>query len=306
MGNTGPELLFKQLTDDVLITGIVSVARESVDMNLRPFIDWHLYLIVLTDDIEAEGKGSVPMIIENDKEMRIVIDRVPIRELLEVTGVEYYDIKRLISLGKIEFDRDGRLFHLKQTLSENSETQVEQLLFRSFAAYIDAYMRAKQSLMDGQELDAYQYVTAALTEWARVSVLESGGFGHDLIWHQVRFANPGVYKLYEELINSRETISQRVELALLACEFSMTNKLNSRLAPLIRVLRESKDGFTMHELQRHEELHAVATHLPMVMEKLLLRGFVQSSFTLPEPPWDAVGLVPVYRWNDEREVALER
>lgn len=295
-------LLLKMLSIDDQIAGIVTV--EAADANLWTFIDWHRYVIVLTNDNETLNHRS--MILESDKGVRIVIDCVPFPELLGVTGVKNYDIKRLIAMGRLDFDRDGRILQLKQSITSDDLKLDEQILFQTFASFIDTYMRAKRCMEQGHELDAYQYVSDALAEWAKLSIYEERDWVRDSLWQQVKLINPGVSKLYEELIGSEETIAQRVELVLLACEFSITTNMVKRLAPLIQVLRESGEGLSIRELQNHSQLMMVAAYLPLIMDKLKLRGFVHCSYVIPDEPWNSMGLIPVYRWNEEREVIVER
>lgn len=295
-----------QLSKDECVVGVVTVNRESVECHVTSLANWHHYVIILIDNNVpgTDLQHSMDNVLENDEEKRIVISHVPIRELLEVTDMRHSSIKHLITVGSIEYDRDHHVVELKRFLAAEQVQMKQHRLFEVFSAFVDAYMKARRSLHDGYELDSFHHISNALTQWALLSVIESDEYTGELVWHQVKEANPGVHKLYEELIGSDETIVQRVELVLLACEFSITTNLHTRLAPLIRVLRESDKGFTIEELQKHPDLRTVSDYMPMLMEKLKLRGDVQSSYVLPEGPWKAVGLIPIYRWNADRENVL--
>lgn len=306
--NSKQLLPLELLTRDKHVIGVITVNRESVGPNVTSLADWHHYVIILMDDnaLDTEHQYNRDDILENDEEKRIVIHHVPICELLEVTDMRHSSIKHLITLGNIEYDRDHHVVELKQLLTAEHVKMKEQQLFEVFAAFVDAYMRTRRSLTDGNELDAFQHISKALSQWAIMSILETSEYTGELNWSQVKESNPGVHKLYEELIGSDETIVQRIELVLLACEFSINTKLHTRLATLIRVLRESNEGYTIDELQKHPDLQAISNYIPMVMEKLKLRGEVQSSYILPAGPWNKVGLIPIYRWNTDRETVKER
>ncbi|MCG7409785.1 hypothetical protein MH117_20470 [Paenibacillus sp. ACRRX] len=287
------------LLNNELVVGIITIDREAVESKIPQFVEWHHYLIVIQNTSMPLPRSPIRLIDEDNQ--HIIITCLSASELMEGDPMRNDDMRRVIAMGNIEWDRFGYIESLQQKLrSINSER--EQLMLSKFTLFVYAYLNAKRMLHAGHELDALTSIAKALREWAELSAYEEG-FVPDLhIWHQVKSLNPGVHKLYEELATSGETIHQRVELVLLACEFSITTKMKTCLAPLIRILKQAEKGLTLQEMEQFAELQVVAEHLPMLMDKLMRRGYVQSTLTRPEEAWVSIGLAPVYHWNEEREV----
>lgn len=100
----------------------------------------------------------------------------------------------------------------------------EHKLLVEFSLFLRKYLQSKEYILDEHLLDAYNNILEALHHWARIVIIEDGYHPEITVWRQIRAINPGVYKLYEELTMSKETLKQRVQLVLLACEFSVMSK----------------------------------------------------------------------------------
>ncbi len=70
-----------------------------------------------------------------------------------------------------------------------------------------------------QYLDAYNHVIHSLHHLGRLSVIEKGFHPEVTVWNQVKHIEPEIYKLYEELITSEETLDKRLELLFLVSDF---------------------------------------------------------------------------------------
>ena len=95
-----------------------------------------------------------------------------------------------------------------------------------FAKLIRSYVDGKALFENKQFLDAYNHVVHSLHHLARLAVIENGLHPELTVWHQVKQIEPEIYKLYEELVNSEETIEKRLEL-IVSCKRvydSFTNK----------------------------------------------------------------------------------
>jgi len=194
------------------------------------------------------------------------------RELL--SGTHKILIKCLLE-GDIIKDNQDRLSNLRRDFLRFAEPFREQKLFIGFAHFLQKYVDAKTLLQDDRVLDAYHTLLEGLHYWAGLELIERGIHPESAVWEQITGLNTPVRKLYEELIISTETLGQRVELALLAYEFSMISKLESSSALLIRVLRSRRHPWTVQELTLHPELAPVSRELPIVMRKLVYRGLVK-------------------------------
>ncbi|WP_051286880.1 hypothetical protein [Paenibacillus taiwanensis] len=287
------------LLNDELVVGIITLDREAVESKIPQFVEWHHYVLVIQNTSMPLPRSPIRLIDEDNQ--HIIVTCLAASELMEGDLMRNDDMRRVIAMGNIEWDRFGYIETLRHKL-RGVKSEREQLILSKFTSFVYAYWNAKRMLLAGYELDALTSIAKALREWAELSAYEEGLVPDLHIWHQVKSLNPGVHKLYEELATSEETIHQRVELVLLACEFSITTKMKTCLAPLIRILKQAENGVTLQEMEQFAELQVVAEHLPMLMDKLMGKGYVQTTLTLPEDTWAPLGFAPVYHWNGEREV----
>jgi hypothetical protein len=151
----------------------------------------------------------------------------------------------------------------------------EQKLLSEFSQFVRSYLQAKQDLKDGQVLDAYSNVLSSLHYWAHIALVEEGMHPELTVWEQMRRVNPGIYKLFEELTTSGETLEKRVQLVLLACEFSILNKMESSCALLIRLIESRSESWTPSELLQHPDLSGLSLELSVLLQKLVNRGCIR-------------------------------
>lgn len=297
-GKMGPVLLLDPLVKDQDISGIVIVDKDIVEAWSKKFVDWYIHIILVHTEFPEEAVASQWL---DDVEGRpILVSRLSEQELLEVSDLEHHDVKRLIPLGKIELDRKGHIESVKSIMLGRTPLH-EQVVLSRFANFVEAYVHGRRYLEKGHVWDAYTSVLTALKEWACLTVVEHGKHDQVGLWEQVKHLSPGVFKLYEELATSNETVLQRVELVLLACEFSITTKLNSCAAPLLRILRESKQGVSLEQLYEREELQIIRKQLPMLMEKLTRSHYVIKTTEPSSDPHYPEALYSIYHWNEERK-----
>lgn len=178
--------------------------------------------------------------------------------------------------GDIWLDPEGFLAGIRTDLTEYPEIVKQQKLLTEFSLFMKRYLQCKDFLLADQVLDAYSSVLRAIHHWARIAVIEEGVHPEITVWQQVRHFNPGVYKLYEELTASPETLRQRVELVLLACEFSVMSKMESCCSLLIRILEEVGQPMSVHELLVHPYLKGMAaSNLPLMLNKLARKALIK-------------------------------
>ncbi|GAB6927191.1 hypothetical protein JCM10914A_11740 [Paenibacillus sp. JCM 10914] len=176
--------------------------------------------------------------------------------------------------GEIITDTMERLSVLRRDFLRFAEPIREQKMFIGFAHFLQKYMDAKMLLKEHRVLDAYHTLLEGLKHWAELELIERGIHPESAVWEQITGLNTPVRKLYEELTVSTETLEQRVELALLAYEFSVSSKMESCSALLLRVLRGRRNPWTVQEMIQHPELIAIRTELPIVLRKLVYRNIV--------------------------------
>ena len=124
-----------------------------------------------------------------------------------------------------------------------------------------------------QFLDAYNHVVHSLHHLARLAVIENGLHPELTIWHQVKQIDPEIYKLYEELVNSEETIEKRLELLFLASEFMIHSRTSIGCRPFIGDSC-NKEYWIFNEIMSEEELIPYSVDLTVLLEYLIDKGFV--------------------------------
>lgn len=186
---------------------------------------------------------------------------------------------RWLMHGEVLSDPRGLLASLRGKLRTWPILLREQKLLSEFSRFVHAYKCAKRDLQHGQILDAYSHVLTALHHWAHVALVEQGMLPELSVWEQMRSVNPGIYKLFEELTTSPETLEQRVQLIVLACEFSMQTKMQTSCSLLLHLLGSREEPWTVAELQQDVRLIGLPLNLPLLLQKLMQRGLVKEVAT---------------------------
>ncbi|MDO3412812.1 nucleotidyltransferase-like protein [Saccharibacillus sp. CPCC 101409] len=177
--------------------------------------------------------------------------------------------------GEVVYDVNGQIMHLRQQVERFEQPLREQRLFFEFSRFLRSYVEAKRHMTEGHDMDAYYSTLKALHHWACIELVQQAVYPEKTIWNQVRAHSAQVYKLYEQLAFSQETLRERVELVLLACEFSVMSKMAACSGLLIRILRSRRMPWTIEELIRHPELAYVKKELPMVVRKMVYRSLIR-------------------------------
>ncbi|AGK52468.1 nucleotidyltransferase-like protein [Bacillus sp. 1NLA3E] len=175
--------------------------------------------------------------------------------------------------GQILFDRNDFIHNLKVELREFPFYGRKIKMGIEFAKLIRRYMDGKSFFENGQNLDAYNHIVHSLHHLARLSVIENGFHPEMTVWNQVKQIEPQIYKLYEELITSEETIEKRLELLFLASEFLIHSRTQIGAAHIIDTLNE-KEIWTFDEMINHPELSLYSVDLSVLLEFLIEKKYI--------------------------------
>ncbi|XID95888.1 nucleotidyltransferase-like protein [Paenibacillaceae bacterium WGS1546] len=262
--------VLEQLSMEQGVIGLLLVDKPSTNALWNERVD-RLGLVV--KERPAAGDDIEHWLWDDE---RIRVKRVS-RDQLEsrIVGSSGRGMTHWLLQGEIVFEKDRYLTNLKARLMEWSPLIRDRKLLSEFSHFVRSYSLAKQDLRDGQVLDAYSNVLASLHNWAHIVLVEEGMHPELTVWEQLRRVNPGIYKLFEELTTSGETLEQRVQLVLLACEFTILNKLETSCSLLIRVIESRAEPWTPSELLHHPELAGLALELSVLLFKLANRGCVR-------------------------------
>lgn len=184
------------------------------------------------------------------------------------------DLLQCLLEGEIIFDTHEQVSQLRQQLLAFGQPLKEQRKFVEFARFLRLYTNSKRYLDSSMVMDAYQSVLGSLQHWARIELIESGILPRDEIWEQLKGIKSTVHKLYSELTMSVETLKQRVELVVLACEFFVLSKMADCSVLLLRILASRKEPWSIEELAQHPQLESVEPEISIVLRKLVYRSLV--------------------------------
>jgi len=199
-----------------------------------------------------------------------------------IAGNENRNIIPWLVRGEILFDREQYLAQIRQRLLAFPEGLRKQKMLAEFAAFLRTYLHAKQDLQDGNILDAHSHILTSLHHWAHIVLIEEGVHPELTVWAQIKGFNTGVYKLYEELTVSPETLEQRVQLVLLACEFQVMSRMKFCCRLLLELMESSEEPLSVMELYNHPELHHLRVDLSLLLQKLVVRGFIREVAVIPD------------------------
>lgn len=198
-----------------------------------------------------------------------------------MTG-ENREIVQCFLHGEIIWDVEGELARLRQKIIDFGEGMREQRKFIEFAKFLKMYIEAKRYTQALDFLDAYYNVLQALKHYARIELIEQGILPENSVWEQVRPLNSVVYKLFDELTDSKETLEQRIQLVLLACEFNIMSKMADCCSILLRILSSRKEAWSIQELRQMPELAHVREEVPMILRKLVYHSLACEATSGPK------------------------
>ncbi|WP_106766946.1 nucleotidyltransferase-like protein [Paenibacillus faecalis] len=228
-------------------------------------------VVVYKDDVDEPAVRHTILQGEQCQVLSVGIDKLQ-RKLL--TGQNHVFLKCILE-GEIISDTNEQLAVLKRDFLRFSGLRRDHLLLIGFARFLQKYMDAKIHMKNGRIMDAYQSILGGLYHWAEIELIERGIHPEAAVWEQITGLNTPVRKLYEELTVSTETLDQRIELVLLACEFSMVSKIADCSSILLRILRSRRTPWTVQELMQHPDLESVSSELPLILRKLVYCSLVK-------------------------------
>ncbi|GGG09334.1 nucleotidyltransferase-like protein [Paenibacillus abyssi] len=197
--------------------------------------------------------------------------------------------------GEILLDQGDYLAQIRHRLIEFPEALREQKRLIEFSNFLRTYLQAKQDMQDNNLLDAHSNILTALHHWAHIALIEEGIHPELTVWRQVQRIFPEIYKLYDELTNSPETLEQRVQLVLLGCEFTVMSKMKSCCSLLLQVLSSREEPWSVMELSHHPALSGLQIDLSLLLQKLVKRAYIREVVVMPSIAADSEVLELKYR-----------
>lgn len=180
--------------------------------------------------------------------------------------------------GTILYQVEHSIEMIKNSIRELPIVNKEKKIGLEYAKLIREREAAKMLYETDNYLDSYFHIMRALNHQARLSVIEKGFIPELTVWKQVKYIEPEIYKLYQEMLEGEELLAKKIELALLATEFSITAKLNIGAAHIIKVMINKSRPLTIEEMLCDKELYEYRIELELLLEHLLDRGIIVNVF----------------------------
>jgi hypothetical protein len=252
---------------------LLSVIAYEEDERFRSLTDnFDILLLVVTRSDEMNST-LYHYIKENYRiqEYRLTTGLLQKRVICE----EDRDFIRWLTKGEVLVDKEAYLEQFRQQLADIPESLMEQKLLIEFTKFLRNYLQSKEYVQENHLLDAHRNLLEALHYWARLTIIENGHYPEVTIWEQVKHINLGVYKLYEELTMSTESLLDRLQLVLLACEFSVVSKMESSCRALLRLLSSRVEPWGIEEIHAELGLTGLPVNLSLLLSKLVKKELIQ-------------------------------
>lgn len=248
--------------------GILKVKKNADNSSLTDTFDIALLMIVR----EAEESVIQHFLYGSKKIALHVIDENQLNEWLLLGSNR--KIIYWISEGEILFDPKDYLASLRVELRDFPFYGRKIKIGLEFAKLIRRYSDGKAMFDTGQYLDAYNHIVHSLHHLGRLAIIEQGNHPELTVWNQLKRIEPEIYKLYEELIKSEETIQKRLELLFLASDFLIYSYTETGAAHLMETMG-SKVSWTIDDIFSHPEIKPYGVDISILLEYLIEKELIK-------------------------------
>ncbi|MCQ6282969.1 nucleotidyltransferase-like protein [Bacillus sp. EB600] len=261
--------IYQERASQANTLGVLLVEKKQNSNHLTDSFDVILIVIVK----EAEQPLFIKHYTFNDKKAALhVIAEEQIKEwLLLGTNRKIFE---WLDNSFILFDRNEYVVNLKKELNEFPFYGRKLKMGIEFAKLIRRYTDGKALFEGHQFLDAYNHIVHSLHHLARLAIIDNGLHPELTVWHQVKQIEPEIFKLYEELVTSEETLEKRLELLFLASEFLIHSKTHVGTEHILDVL-EGQEHWSINEMMNEPELIPYSVDLGMLLEYLVDKHLVE-------------------------------
>lgn len=261
--------IYQERASQLNTLGVLMVEKRQISTQTTDTFDT-IFLIIVKE-------GTRPVFVkhysyEDKKAAMYIITEAQLKEwILFGTNRKIFE---WLDAAKIVFDRNEYVAKLKTELREFPFNGRKIKMGIEFAKLIRRYVDGKALFENHQYLDAYNHVVHSLHHLARLAIIENGLHPELTVWQQVKHIEPEIFKLYEELLNSEESIEKRLELLFLASEFLIYSRTAIGSAHLLEVLGQ-KDYWLFNEMMNEPELLPYSVDLAVLLEYLIEKHQVE-------------------------------
>lgn len=284
--------IYQERASDSNTLGIVIIEKTKPNSPVTDNFDVILLIIVK----EAESKWQEKHYEFDDKTAGLhTVTEELFMEWIE-TSANRKAVQWVID-GKIIFDRNEYLARLKDQIRNFPHEKRDLRKALEFGKLVKSYSEVKDLCVSEQYKDSYSRMVDSLHYLARLAVIEKGYHPEVTLWSQVRKIDPGVYKLYEELINSNEDIAKRLQLMILAADFAISTRAKVSAKHLLDIIASKEEGVWAYgDLKQHRKVTPYQLDLTAMLNYLTEKGIL----TVERVETKGVGIYQrKYRVNQE-------
>ncbi|PXW88957.1 nucleotidyltransferase-like protein [Streptohalobacillus salinus] len=256
--------IYQERASDPRTLGVLRVEKHLTSSPVTDNFDTILLIVVTEQASEWSVKHYE---FESGTAALHSVTAEKLREWIEFSG--YRRMFQWVSQGQILFDRNEYLYNLKEEVNMFPKEQRELKMAMEFAKGARSYKEAVELYDTSNLLDSYNKIIRSLHALARLTILEQGYHPELMVWEQVKRIDPAIHKLYQELITSDEQLNERIELMMLAIDFTLGNKVDVAIKHLQSVLKEKNEPWAFGELKQHPALAPYALDLGMMVHYLV-------------------------------------
>lgn len=263
-------ILYQERSRDQDTLGILLIKKTDV---LSPITDgFDAILLVISQNIQEQW--YVNHYYHTDKKTQVLtVNKEELNTWL-AAGSNRRAVEWILQ-GKVLFDRNEYVSSLQARLETFPFELRKKKLCIEFGRLIRRYQEGKELYKAGHFLDAYNEILQALHHWARLAIIEHGFHPEVTLWRQVKSIEPEVYKLYEELVSGNESIDKKINLLLIASEFSLGSKTSLASSHLIEIMERKQEPWDIQELLAEADLKDYALDLSILLEHLLKKQIIK-------------------------------
>ncbi|RKQ31416.1 nucleotidyltransferase-like protein [Oceanobacillus halophilus] len=255
--------IYQERASDLNTLGILTMEKTNPNSPLTDNFDIILLIIVK----EANHSWYV-------KHYESANETAALHIVTEETLLEWIDTSTYrravewIINGRVVFDRNEYISNLKEKLRDFPLAKRNLRKAIEFGKLVKSFNEAKALFASQNYKDANSKILSSLHYLARLAVIEKGFYPEVTVWNQVKNIDLEIYKLYEEFIESREEISKRIELMIIAMDYVINNRAEVSAEHLLEIMRTKNEPWSYAELKNVPSIKPYTLDLSAIISYL--------------------------------------
>ncbi|MBP1948092.1 nucleotidyltransferase-like protein [Virgibacillus litoralis] len=261
--------IYQERAGNASTLGIVIIEKTKPNSPITDNFD--VILLIIVDEAESKWQEKHYEFDGKIAAMHTVTEEL-LMEWIDTSG--YRKAVEWIIDGKVIFDRNEYLSQLKDQLRNFPHEKRDLRKAMEFGKLVKSYSEVKDLYTSEQYKDAFSRMVHSLHYLARLAVIEKGYHPEVTLWNQVRQIDPEVFKLYDELIQSDEAISKRLQLMIIASDFVISTRAEVSAKHLLSIMETKEDSWSYGELKQNGKVSPYQLDLTAMLSYLTEKGIL--------------------------------